>query len=145
MRLKLYLDEIYFTYYTAIRDQHRTDKEAFDEVESKCIELYGVNIFQSYTAFRIAKHRFTSSPTLYPITNCNLLTNIGYFNRFYELTKAACTQQQAWQTIEHEIKSIYDINVYPTFHSFERALQRYVKNIKQKELKSLLKLKKYSF
>jgi hypothetical protein len=143
IKVNLHIDDIYFTYWQGVRSKHRTNQEAYEEVEQVCVEQYGVNIFETYDAFRTALCRYNAKygPAIKK-GESSVLTNVGYFKRYYEIKTDGMTQPEAYLRLEGEIRSEYGVNVYTTFHAFERSLQRYIKNIKNINEKSLLKLQK---
>lgn len=142
IKLKLYEDDIYFTYWAGVRPQHRTSEEAWEDVERKCEALYGCGIFPSYEAFRSALHRYKAVNPVPVSGGSSMLTNVGYFDRYFEIKTNEMTVPDAYSIIEGEVYVKYGINLYSTFHSFERALQRYIKNIRNVSEKSILRLRK---
>ena len=142
IKVKLYNPDVYFAYWQALRPQHRTSEESWNEVEAKAEETYGTRIFQTYEAFRTALHYYIKNN---PIPNYldydqSLLTNFGYWTHYYHLRQSTTSNESAYLLLESKIVTTYGINIYHTYETFEKAMQRYIKNRKNLEEKGLIKL-----
>ena len=142
IKVNLHNPDVYFAYWQAIRPQHRTSEEAWTEVEQKTEEIYGTRIFQTYEAFRTALHYYIKKnplPDNHQYSQ-SILTNIGYWAEYYTLRQTTQSNEEAYLQLESKIITTYGITIYHTYESFEKAMQRYIKNRKNLEEKGLIKL-----
>lgn len=145
IKVKLYESDSYFAYWQGVRPAHRTSEEAWQEVEDAAEKMYGTRIFQTYDAFRTALHYYAKNnpiPTPPESMTHNLLTNIGYWERYFTIVQdnQTLTPGEAYLTIEGEVRKNFNFNVYTTFEAFSKALARYIKNRKHLQEKGLIKL-----
>lgn len=60
-----------------------------------------------------------------------LLTTKGYFERFYEFVNEFQTHEEAFDAVEHQLKSNFGVNKYTSYESFRNAKSKFMKSKKQ--------------
>jgi hypothetical protein len=129
VQVRIYIDDVYFAYFGGIRNQHRSNEEAYLECESYALENYGMNIFETYEAFRTALHRYNHKWKIEDASKgVTLLNNVGYFNRYREYLDDGLSKERAWFALENEVRRIYNVNIHYTLGSFEKWHDRFINN-----------------
>jgi hypothetical protein len=123
--IKLHIIDVYLSYFAGVRHSCRTNEEAYEEVERKCREIYGVNIFNCYETFRVMKHRYEEQNPP-PTKSRNLLTSFGYFGRYYELLSDH-TSIGAYKVLHKEVLADYNIEVHKNYNAFHEELKRHAR------------------
>ena len=138
MQIRLYILDVYFAYYSARRPFCRTNEEAYEDVETLSVKQYGIKIFETYGAFRTTKFRYENLYPETPVPQQPLLTNLGYFNRFYDLVETM-SPVQAWIILERDVCEAYGTQVYSNFLTFDESRRRYIRGLPLFQNKPLLR------
>jgi hypothetical protein len=129
LALKLYVDDVYFAYYDGIRQSHRTNEEAYNAVEARCEEIYGVRVYDNYDTFRVALHRYKSIEKKEKGgKDISLLSAAGYWTRYQEIKTCGVKNVDAYMMLEGEVYKMYGVNVYNNLEAFMKAQNRWVKS-----------------
>lgn len=158
--------KLYWAYWYGVRRSHPTDKDAYHAVEDEMIKIYGSGMYESYDAWRVAKHRYQHSVVtkidkghISKDTLADLMTIPGYMQAYdaYKQRKprvgptradvtlfsddtaetdSKVTEEMIWSAFNRNIESLYGICLYTTYTAFRSARQRYIQSLHRRKYKT---------
>jgi hypothetical protein len=138
----------YWAYWYGVRKSHPTDKDAWEEVENEMISNYGSGMYESYEAFRTAKHRYrhsildkAESGEITRATIADAITIPGYMagydnyreQQFYN-DSAILTDEKIWNAYNKAMYDMYGLMLYTTYSAFRTARLRYIQSIRKRKM-----------
>ena len=138
----------YWAYWYGVRKSHPTDKDAWEEVENEMIKQYGSGMYESYEAFRTAKHRYrhsildkAESGEISRATIADAITIPGYmagYDSYKEQIMCSesvfMTDEDIWTGYNNAMYDMYSLRLYHTYSAFRTARLRYIQSIRKRKM-----------
>ena len=155
--------KLYWAYWYGVRRSHPTDKDAYLAVENEMIAIYGSGMYESYDAWRVAKHRYQHAVVtrlekghISKDTLADMMTIPGYMQAYdvYKQRKPKSmgrsdtlfaddgvtdmreTEEMIWSAFNRNVESLYGICLYTTYTAFRSARQRYIQSLHRRKYKT---------
>lgn len=140
----------YWAYWYGVRTSHPTDKDAWEVVEDEVIRNYGSGMYESYEAFRTAKHRYRHSilnkvenGEITRATIADAITIPGYMAGYDNYKEqqlcneaARLSDEKIWAAYNKAMYDMYGLMLYTTYSAFRFARLRYIQSIRKRKMTS---------